>query len=226
MDAIEMLTKDHEKVRELFRRYNGGGGLTGLIKRTAGLVEARVQRDILARICQELAMHTKIEEAVFYPAVRALGDAQLDGLVREAIVEHAGVKAEVGELRERTGEAEKLATKVGQLEQDVEHHASEEEREMFPRLKELMPAAERVALAKQMGTLKRTGGPAPSVAGGRARRVAAARKTRPTAKKPGSHAAAASRSRKRTTPRASAAAPSKTAASRSRDKRKAARKKR
>ena len=32
MDAIELLTGDHERVRALFRQFRGGGGLTGLVK--------------------------------------------------------------------------------------------------------------------------------------------------------------------------------------------------
>jgi len=36
MDAITLLKNDHRKVEELFRRFNDGGGLTGVVKRLTG----------------------------------------------------------------------------------------------------------------------------------------------------------------------------------------------
>src|SRR5262249_25791236 len=74
MDAIDMLTKDHNKVRELFRQFNGGGGLTGLIRRTVGDVTAAQRRRAVDQACRELEIHTRIEEDIFYPAVKALDD--------------------------------------------------------------------------------------------------------------------------------------------------------
>src|SRR5262249_4893658 len=138
MDAIELLTNDHNKVRELFQKFNGGGGLTGLVRRTVGTVEPRERRGSLAQICQELEVHTRIEEDIFYPAVRALGDGELNVQVAEALSEHGKVKEEVRRLRGKDGTEDDLDSQVDQLEQDVEHHAGEEEREMFPRLEELM----------------------------------------------------------------------------------------
>jgi hemerythrin superfamily protein len=155
MDAIELLTNDHNKVRELFKKFNGGGGLTGLVRRTVGTVDPRERRSSLAQICQELTVHTRIEEDIFYPAVRALGDGELNAQLAEALSEHGKVKEEVRRLRGKDGTEDGLDSQVGQLEQDVEHHAGEEEREMFPRLEELMPEDQRVALGKQLQAAKR-----------------------------------------------------------------------
>ena len=62
MDAIEMLKKDHEKVTELFRRFNGGGGLTGMVKRATGSIPERERRRAADQICRELDAHALIEE--------------------------------------------------------------------------------------------------------------------------------------------------------------------
>jgi hemerythrin superfamily protein len=43
---------------------------------------------------------------------------------------------------------------MGQLEDDVEHHASEEEDKMFPRVEKLMPERTREDLAQQMLAMK------------------------------------------------------------------------
>jgi len=160
MDAMELLTDDHNKVRELFAKFNGGGGLTGLVRRTMGSVSAQERRRAIDQVCKELETHTRIEEQIFYPAVQALGDSELDDQVREALDEHAKVKSEVARLRSMMGNGEDADQLMTELEQNVEHHASEEENEMFPRLVELMPEAERADLGRRLQAAKRGGSPA------------------------------------------------------------------
>jgi hemerythrin superfamily protein len=157
MDAIEMLTNDHNKVRELFKKFNGGGGITGLVRRAVGSVSSRERQQALQRVCTELEVHTRIEEEIFYPAVTALGDQALMEQVREALREHAKVKQEVSRLEGASADEPGVDERMADLERDVEHHASEEENEMFPRLEELMPEKERRELATRMRALKQRG---------------------------------------------------------------------
>jgi len=168
MDAIELLTDDHNKVRGLFKEFAGGGGVTGLVRRAVGNVSAAERRKVVNQACKELAVHTKIEEELFYPAVKALGDGELTEQVTEALREHAKVKQEVAGLRGVRGDEDDLEDRMTQLENDVEHHATEEENEMFPRLDELMPADERQDLGRRMQALKRH---APKSAGSTPRRT-------------------------------------------------------
>jgi len=154
MDAIEMLTNDHNTVRELFKKFNGGGGVTGLVRRTIGSVSNRERQQALRRACTELKVHTRIEEEIFYPAVTALGDEELVKQVKEALREHAKVKQEVSRLQDARADEPGVDERMADLERDVEHHASEEENEMFPRLEELMPEKERRDLATRMRALK------------------------------------------------------------------------
>jgi hemerythrin superfamily protein len=173
MDAIELLTNDHNTVRELFAKFRGGGGLTGLVRRTIGSVSSQERRQAVDRVCKELETHTRIEEEIFYPAVRALGDAELNDQVSEALSEHSKVKGEVARLRATRGDGEDVDNRMSQLEQDVEHHASEEEREMFPRLEDLMPGEEREDLGRRMQALKRGASTRPRTAS--AKKTAASR---------------------------------------------------
>src|SRR5262245_51684370 len=108
MNAIEMLTEDHNKVRELFTEFSGGGGLTGLVRRTIDAVTPAERRTAVQEVCKELEVHTRIEEEVFYPAVRALGDRDLIEMVEEALKEHAAVKKEVSALRGLKGDEDEL----------------------------------------------------------------------------------------------------------------------
>src|SRR5262249_9426941 len=181
MDAIEMLTNDHNKVRELFKAFKGGGGVTGLLRRTVGDVTGAERLRVVEQGCNELEVHTLIEEEIFYPAVRALGDRELMKQVNEALKEHARVKNEVASIREQHGDIDTLEDTLEQrmtaLEEDVEHHATEEEDELFPRLDEIMPENERRELARRMQALKEeAAAPPPGVATGAPRGRAGARR--------------------------------------------------
>jgi iron-sulfur cluster repair protein YtfE (RIC family) len=166
MDAITLIKKDHDKVEELFARYNGGGGLTGLVKRITGNVPVRQKTTALEGICRELDVHARIEEDILYPALRKTGDPELQRQVDESIREHARVKDLVGKLRTRTGELDAdTDAMVSELQQCVEHHVREEENEMFPRMEEVVPEPERRELGRQLQERKRT------LAGGTARRA-------------------------------------------------------
>jgi len=166
MDAITLIKKDHDKVEGLFAQYNGGGGLTGLVKRVIGNVPTRQKTTALEGICRELDVHARIEEEILYPALRRTGDPELQRQVDESIREHARVKDLVGKLRSRTGEPDgDTDAIVSELQQCVDHHVREEENEMFPRMEEIVPEPERRALGSQLQERKR------SLDGGRARRA-------------------------------------------------------
>src|ERR1041384_1969286 len=76
MNAIELLTADHKKVKNLFEK---GKDLEG------GKLKV-----IFDKIKRELETHTHIEETIFYPAVKVL--QALKNTVREALKEHNQVK--------------------------------------------------------------------------------------------------------------------------------------
>jgi hypothetical protein len=196
MDVIEMLKQDHERVRTLFQQFRGGGGLTGLVKRVTGTVSARERRTTAEKICRELEIHTRLEEELFYPAVRALDDPKLREMVDESLREHAQIKEQVAGLRAEP-KNEELDVHVTGIEQWVQHHVAEEEKEMFPRVEELMPEERRAEIASRMQARKRSRGAAPKAA----KKAAAAKRAR----KP---AARATRGRARAA-RTKAAAPRK-----------------
>ena len=80
--------------------------------------------------------HTRIEEDIFYP-VRDLGDDELTDTVTEGLQEHHVVKVLMREIRELSDE-DIFEAKMTVLIENVEHHADEEESELFPELREKM----------------------------------------------------------------------------------------
>ena len=81
----------------------------------------------------DLTIHAEVEEEIFYPAVRkAIDDADL---MDEALVEHAGAKALIAQLEEANPSDDLYDAKVTVLGEQIQHHAKEEESDMFPKAK-------------------------------------------------------------------------------------------
>jgi len=80
----------------------------------------------------ELQVHTKIEEEIFYPAVRALRSKDARELVIEANEEHAIAKSLIKQISELEPDDETYKAKCKVLMDVVLHHAKEEEKHMFP----------------------------------------------------------------------------------------------
>jgi hypothetical protein len=138
-DALQMLADDHRKVEELFEKYENARG-------------ASAQAKIVRQICEELTIHTMIEEQVFYPAVR---DKVEDDMMDEAQVEHDSAKALIlSLLRAEPGE-EFYKAKVSVLKEQVEHHVYEEERQRGSLFAQVRKAdIDLDALGQEMAALK------------------------------------------------------------------------
>jgi hemerythrin superfamily protein len=122
-DAIAMLMADHKKVKKLFADFDK--------LKDEGRNEDKSA--IVDHICNELTIHTELEEEIFYPAVRKAID---DGdLMDEALVEHAGAKDLIAQLEDASPDDDLYNAKVTVLGEQIDHHVKEEEGEMFPKAK-------------------------------------------------------------------------------------------
>jgi len=141
-DAIKLLKTDHEKVRELLGKFENATG--------PRREKLRVQID------RELKVHTQIEEEIFYPAYREAARKKDDQkLYYEALEEHHVVDLVLPEMNDGENN-EELKAKAKVLKELVEHHAGEEEKDMFPRAKKLLSKDELRALGEQMQLRKET----------------------------------------------------------------------
>ncbi|MEA3159082.1 MAG: hypothetical protein QOD95_630 [Gammaproteobacteria bacterium] len=123
LDAIAMLMADHKKVKKLFSDFDK-------LKEEGGDDEKSA---IVDQICNELKIHTELEEEIFYPAVRkAIDDSDL---MDEALVEHAGAKDLIAQLEDASPEDDLYDAKVTVLGEQIEHHVKEEEGSIFPKAK-------------------------------------------------------------------------------------------
>jgi hemerythrin superfamily protein len=142
MDALELLTADHNRVRGLFTRFQAAEGSN----------DSEAAR-LAAMIFEELEVHTKIEEELFYPAVSERNE-EIHELVTEGIEEHHVVDALMAEAQQLLPSDEAWAAKLKVLIENVEHHAEEEEQELFPLVRKAFDADARSELGRRLEARK------------------------------------------------------------------------
>ena len=140
LDATHILTEDHRRVEDLFAKFEKASGLSR-------------KEDLARQICNELKIHTMVEEEIFYPALKGRID---EDLLKEAYVEHDGAKMLVNEISDGSPDEEFYDAKVTVLKEQVEHHVKEEEKErdnMFQQARaagiDLEELGERILLRKE-----------------------------------------------------------------------------
>ena len=121
MNAVKLLKQDHQRVRKLFDEYDQAGDRS-----------SKKKREIAETIFQELELHRKLEEEIFYPAVNARANQEVKELVIENLEEHQEVGSLIEELRELDPEDAAYEESFAQLVESVQEHIEAEESEMFP----------------------------------------------------------------------------------------------
>eukprot|EP00053_Salpingoeca_punica_P024658 m.14087 g.14087 ORF g.14087 m.14087 type:complete len:270 (-) comp7035_c0_seq2:29-838(-) len=99
------------------------------------------RRDVLDQLVHDLAVHTAVEELVFYPAIqRELGeqDAKLKAAVDSLLEEHHAAKTVLDELYAMGPKDERFHGRAKVLADNVREHVQEEE-QLFPELQRLWP---------------------------------------------------------------------------------------
>lgn len=136
MNALDLLKQQHKEVKALFKKVEKASG-------------AGERRRLMKEISTALEGHTAIEEEMFYPAVAELDTKKAEEMVNEALEEHHVVKLVLKELPNVDPDDERFEAKMTVLSELVEHHADEEEEEMFKTAKKI-GKEELEALGEQM----------------------------------------------------------------------------
>jgi len=120
VDAVAILTADHESIRKRFRQF-----------RSLYLRDATADAEKVARqICRQWTIHTTIEEEIFYPEARAaIANAEL---VNDTNADRAMARELAALIIGGSIADDKFATRVGMLAECVNHHIREEQEELFP----------------------------------------------------------------------------------------------
>jgi hemerythrin superfamily protein len=139
MDAIALLKQDHDSVKKSFKEFE-----------KMDHEDTATMEELVRTVCNELKVHTSLEEEIFYPAVReAIED---EDIMNEAQVEHDSAKELISQLEGMKPDDPMYAAIFTVLGEYVMHHVKEEESEMFPQARK--SELDLKALAEQMAARK------------------------------------------------------------------------
>ncbi len=121
-ELLAFLRDDHEDMLSQYEGFQTAGG---------------DDRYFLAnRILRKLELHSRVEEAVLYEAVREAAERPRDrkaaATVKALRQEHQAVKEHIRRVKESRAYDDRLTAQVDALMERVRRHAEREERELFP----------------------------------------------------------------------------------------------
>jgi len=134
LDALDLLRGQHRAVDRLF----------GEIQSAKGTRKATSFREL----ADLLAVHATIEEWIFYPGVRS---AETEALLAESTEEHLAMKRTLADMLDEDVDGDAFDAKLSVLQEQVHHHAlEEEEAKLFPKVRAATDADYRAAMAGEM----------------------------------------------------------------------------
>ena len=124
MDVLEHLEEEHRKVEKMIAQLESSKS-------------AQERRPVLAELGDSLATHMAVEEERVYPIIEeVLGSDK----AREAQQEHDASRTEMATMVELIDSGD-FVSAVAQFKKGISHHVEEEERELFPQLRQKAPDA-------------------------------------------------------------------------------------
>jgi hemerythrin-like domain-containing protein len=144
MDALALLKADHDKVKKMLA---DGEKTTERGEKT--------RSELFTTLKAEMMLHERIEEEIFYPALKEHPKAK--DIVLEAYEEHHVVDDIMGELEATDVTDETWAAKFKVMKENIEHHIEEEEGEMFKQARQVFETDDLQQLGERMAELKKVG---------------------------------------------------------------------
>lgn len=141
-DILAVLQSDHDEVRALFARLESAPvGQRG---------------ELFSEIVSFLARHETAEEMIVYPTLRDAAP-QGDRIAEARLSEEQEGEELMAEMEQMDPASDEFLKSFRKLHEEVEEHASHEEQEVFPRLREYCDAEQRRTMGGRFDTAKKTG---------------------------------------------------------------------
>lgn len=138
MDAIELLTEDHQEVERLFGQLGQ---------------DDFDQHEVLSQIVRQLSMHDAVERRIFYPDV----EQNVPGgrrLTERAVTQHDEIDRLLASVDGSDPSDPEVARQVGLLVNAVRSHVKEEETEIFPAVVQASETGELLRLGARLESAK------------------------------------------------------------------------
>lgn len=120
MNAISLLIQQHRQMEEMFE--------------AALKAEGRRRAKLFGDVADALMSHVSVEEAHFFPTVRA---KRTEDVLLESLEEHLSLKRLVADLLDLDASDPRYESKLHVLKEQSEHHHEEEEEKLFPQTRKL-----------------------------------------------------------------------------------------
>lgn len=140
-DVLVELTKDHDEMREMFTALRGG-------------VQGKQRAETVRQLTVEVVKHAVAEEAQLYPLLRKVfpnGNEVAD----HEIEEHSEVEELLKKLEKLDPTDAEYEPTLTTVMDDLEHHASDEETNVFPELRSKLPESELKELGDKVRRTKK-----------------------------------------------------------------------
>ncbi|MGL4622198.1 hemerythrin domain-containing protein [Chroococcidiopsis sp.] len=139
MDAIELLERDHSRIRTLFSDIQGTDDPQGV-------------EDSFEKLDNLLTLHARSEELVLYP--QASNCENTLELIDKGREEHNKGDRMIMEIKSINPQESEFKQKINQLQEFMENHLNEEENELFPKIRECLSDETREQLGNQLKETK------------------------------------------------------------------------
>jgi len=134
---IELLSQQHREVEDLFAAYEEASSPADKL-------------EVFETIADKLAVHGRIEEELFYPAVQ---ERKTEGMVLEAFGEHQEIKKSLAALLDTDPQGAGFDEGMRRLKEQVERHVEEEEVELFTAAEDVLSSEDMSSLAEAMAEM-------------------------------------------------------------------------
>jgi hemerythrin superfamily protein len=141
VNALTLLKDDHAKVKKMLAE---GEKTTERGEKT--------RAELFAKLKREMEVHERIEEEILYPALK--NHPKTKELALEGYEEHHVVDMVFGELERTDPSDEEWGAKFKVAKENIEHHISEEETQMFKQARQVFDESELEELGERMRQLK------------------------------------------------------------------------
>lgn len=143
-NVIDILKQEHEMVLSQFSEL-ASKGVSNRERKYESLKE-------------NLMPHLIGEEQALYPRLKE--EAEMRDTILESIQEHSAVKTLLGQLDSAaTSEEDVWVAKLKVVQENVKHHISEEENEIFPQMQQKMSSSDLSSLGSRYEEAKRSAMP-------------------------------------------------------------------
>ena len=144
-DVIEILSSDHREVEAMFTQLES-------LMRERSDADDELRRDLVDQVTIELVRHAVAEEIAVYPAVKDKVSAEE---AERAKREHAEAEQTMKQLENLDPHDDAFDDELRKLMGEIRTHVTEEEGEMFPRMREVLTQAELVELGVRVEAIKK-----------------------------------------------------------------------